>query len=41
MLLNFITALIVSSFTPDPPEDVQEIVENMRIPSGAKEASGH
>lgn len=41
MLLNFTTSLIVSSFTPDPPEGVQEIVENIRIPSGAKEASGH
>ena len=41
MLLNFIVALIVNTFTEEPPEDVQEIVENIRIPSGAGEASSH
>jgi cation/acetate symporter len=41
MLLNFIVAVTVMRFTPEPPEDVQEIVEDIRIPSGAGEASGH
>ena len=41
MLLNFIVAVIVMQFTPEPPEDVQEIVEDIRIPSGAGEATGH
>ncbi|WP_339709716.1 sodium:solute symporter family protein [uncultured Kriegella sp.] len=41
MLLNFIVAVIVMKFTPEPPEDVQEIVEDIRIPSGAGEATGH
>ena len=41
MLLNFIVAVIVMQFTPEPPEDVQEIVEDIRIPIGAGEASGH
>jgi len=41
MVVNFIVALIVNRFTPDPPEEVQEIVETIRIPSGAGEASGH
>ncbi|XLS30859.1 sodium:solute symporter family protein [Flavobacteriaceae bacterium M23B6Z8] len=41
MLLNFTVAIIVNQFTPPPPEDVQDIVENIRIPSGAGEASGH
>lgn len=41
MLLNFIVAVTVMQFTPEPPEDVQEIVEDIRIPSGAGEASGH
>ncbi len=41
MLLNFITALVVSRLTTDPPEEVQEIVENIRIPSGAGNASSH
>lgn len=41
MILNFIVSITISKFTPDPPEDVQEIVENIRIPSGAGEATGH
>lgn len=41
MLTNFAVALFVNAFTPDPPERVQAIVENIRIPSGAGEASEH
>ena len=41
MIANFIVAIIVLQFTPETPEDVQEIVENIRIPSGAGEATGH
>ena len=41
MIANFIVAIIVLQFTPEPPEDVQEIVENIRIPSGAGEATGY
>lgn len=36
MLVNFIVALSVNAFYPDPPETVQDIVENIRIPSGVK-----
>ncbi len=32
MVLNFITAIVVSRFTPQPPKDVQEIVDNIRYP---------
>ncbi len=39
MLVNFVVALIVNSFTAPVPEEVQEIVENIRIPSGAGDAS--
>ena len=39
MLVNFVVALIVNSFTEPVPEEVQEIVENIRIPSGAGDAS--
>lgn len=39
MILNFIVALVVSKFTPPPPAEVQELVENIRIPSGAGEAT--
>lgn len=41
MLVNFAVALTVKSFTKEPPEHVQEIVENIRIPSGAGEAQDH
>lgn len=41
MIVNFIVAIVVNRFTPEPPQDVQEIVENIRIPSGAGEATGH
>ena len=39
MFVNFILSLIVSRFTAAPPEEVQEIVENIRIPSGAGKAT--
>jgi cation/acetate symporter len=36
-LLHFIVALIVSRMTPPPPEHIQDLVEKIRIPSGAGE----
>jgi len=39
MIINFIIAIVVSKFTPDPPDEVQEIVANIRIPSGAGKAT--
>jgi cation/acetate symporter len=39
MLLNFIVSIIIMKFTPPPPEEVQQIVEDIRIPSGAGGAS--
>ena len=39
MLINFVVSLVISKFTPAPPAEVQEIVENIRIPSGAGEAT--
>lgn len=39
MIINFVVAIVVSSFTAPPPEEVQELVENIRIPSGAGEAT--
>ena len=41
MIANFIISILVSRFTPPPPKEVQEIVENIRIPSGANEAQSH
>jgi cation/acetate symporter len=39
MIINFIVSIVISKFTPDPPEEVQEIVANIRIPSGAGDAT--
>jgi len=41
MLINFAVSLTVCHFTAPPPQRVQDIVEDIRIPSGAGEASGH
>ena len=41
MVLNFIVSVLVMKFTKSPPEDVQEMVENIRIPSGAGKAIDH
>ena len=32
MLLNFVVAFVVSSLTSEPPEEIQEMVENIRVP---------
>ncbi|MDP4719051.1 MAG: cation acetate symporter [Flavobacteriaceae bacterium] len=37
MVVNFIVSLTVCRFTAAPPQEVQEIVENIRIPSGSPE----
>ena len=41
MVVNFIVAITVSRFTAPPPQDVQDIVEDIRIPRGAGEAAAH
>ncbi len=41
MLLNFIVSLVVAAFTADPPEEVQHIVEDIRIPKGSGRAHLH
>jgi cation/acetate symporter len=41
MFVNFVVSVIISRMTPAPPINVQEIVENIRIPSNAGEASDH
>lgn len=41
MIANFMVSLLISKFTPKPPREVQEIVENIRIPSGVGEAHSH
>jgi len=39
MIINFMISIIISKFTPEPPKEVQEIVANIRIPSGAGNAT--
>ena len=41
MFINFIIAFVVSSQTSPPPSEVQDMVENIRIPKGAGKATGH
>jgi cation/acetate symporter len=41
MLINFVVSIVVCQLTSAPPKEVQEIVENIRIPSGAGEAHDH
>ena len=41
MIINVIVSVIVSRMTAPPPENVQEMVESIRIPSGAGEAGSH
>lgn len=41
MIVNLIVSLSVCHFTSEPPKEVQEIVENIRIPSGAGYAVSH
>jgi len=41
MLVNFTISIVVSRMTPPPPKEVQDIVENIRIPKGAGDAVAH
>lgn len=41
MLVNFLVSFSISRFYPAPPEDVQEMTENIRYPRGAGIASHH
>ncbi len=36
MVLNFIVTIVISKFTPEPPTEVQKMVENIRYPGDAK-----
>ncbi|WP_394337023.1 sodium:solute symporter family protein [Confluentibacter flavum] len=41
MILNFVVSITIMKFTPEPPKNVQAMVEKIRIPSGATKATGH
>ena len=40
-ILHLIVALVVSRMTPEPPQEIQDLVERIRIPSGAGDAVDH
>lgn len=41
MLLNFVACYVVSKFTPAPPQHVQDMIQEIRIPRGAGGAVDH
>lgn len=41
MVFNLIIAMVVSRMTPPPPDEIQELVEEIRIPRGAGGATSH
>ena len=41
MIINVTISIVVSRLTPAPPKKVQDMVESIRIPSGAGEAHSH
>jgi len=40
-MINFAVAFTVSSMTPPPPDHIQHLVEDIRVPSGAMGAQDH
>jgi len=41
MLVNFVVSIIVSRLTTAPPENIQHLIEDIRIPMGAGKAVVH
>ena len=41
MLINFVVSFVVNMFSPAPPPEVQQMVEDIHIPSGSGEAASH
>ena len=41
MLINFAVAFAVNAFSPEPPPEVQQMVEDIHIPSDSGEAVSH
>jgi cation/acetate symporter len=40
-IVNFIVAFVVSKVTAPPPEHIQHLVEDIRVPHGARGAVEH
>ena len=41
MMLNFMVAWLISSFTAAPPREIQQMVDDIRIPTSSGNASAH
>ncbi len=41
MIINTVITLVVSRITPPPPEHIQHLIEDIRIPRGAGKADAH
>jgi cation/acetate symporter len=41
MFINFMVAFTISSITPPPPKEIQNMVEDIRIPKGTGNAINH
>jgi len=41
MIFNFVVSYTVSRLTPEPPQEVKDLVDNIRIPKGAGETYHH
>jgi cation/acetate symporter len=41
MIINLVVTWVVSRLTPPPPQEIQDMVESVRVPRGAGEASAH
>jgi cation/acetate symporter len=41
MLINFVVCFVVSKATPAPPQNVQDMIQEIRIPRGAGKAQEH
>jgi cation/acetate symporter len=40
-VINFAVAFVVAKLTAPPPEHIQHLVEDIRVPAGAGEAVDH
>ncbi len=41
MFLNFFICIVISRFTPAPPKEVQDMIQEIRIPRGSGDAQAH
>jgi cation/acetate symporter len=39
MIINFVVTIVISKFTPAPPQEIQDLVEFIRLPGGKADAT--